>query len=440
MSKAAGLTFAALLLLVLAAGAPLAQAQPALSTPAPQSSRAPVEPRQAVGTDPHIAAMLAQVDTAALRQTVGDLSGEWPATVDGQSYTITTRYTESGEPLFMATQYAGEHLEALGLEVEYHTWRAGTPPNVIGELRAAEGAAGAEEAIILCGHLDDMPPAGPAPGADDNASGSAAVLAAAAILSDYAWTCDLRFALWTGEEQGLLGSRAYAALARSRGDEILAVVNLDMIGYNSDAFPAIDLHADSSLPATVALANLFDSAAGAYGLDLEPEILVDDWLRKYSDSWSFVEQGYAGILAIEDDYDFNPEYHTADDRLALFDEAYYAEFVRAAIATVAHAGCFPQGTLRGEVQDSRTEVGIPGATVTLEDSLGITYTISTDGTGAYALEAMAATYTATVAAPGYLPVAVGGTVVPTGTVASLDVVLVPIGSQRWQIYLPVVFR
>jgi hypothetical protein len=440
MGRAANLTLATLLILVLAASAPLARAQPILSSAAAGSSPASVETGLAIATDPHITAMLAQVDPGVLYQTVGDLSGEWPAMVGGQPYTIITRHTASGEPLVKATQYAGERLEALGLEVEYHTWRDGTPPNVIGELRAPDGAAGAEQSLIICGHLDDLPSTGLAPGADDNASGSAGVLAAAAILSQYAWTCDLRFALWTGEEQGLLGSRTYAARARSRGEEILAIVNLDMIAYNSDTLPVIDLHADSSLPETVALAGLFDTVVDAYGVELQPDILVNDSLRWYSDSWSFVEQGYAGILAIEDHDDFNRYYHTSSDRLATLDMAYYSEVVRAAIGTMAHAGCFPLGGLAGRVRDASTGAGIAGAAVTLADPLGITYAAGSDAAGAFALEAMAGLYTATVTAPGFLPIAVRGTVVPTGTVATLDLVLAPIGPLPWQIYLPVVSR
>jgi len=419
MSKVAVLTLAVLLALVLAASAPLVRAQPGIAT------------------DPHVAAMLARVDPAALYQAVGDLSGEWPATIGGEPYTISTRHTASSEGLLRATQYAGERLEALGLEVEYHTWRAGTPPNVIGQL---PGAGGAEAALILGAHLDDAPAGPEAPGADDNASGSAAVLVAAAILSEYTWTCDLRFALWTGEEQGLLGSRDYAMRARGRGDQILGIVNLDMIAYNSAASPAptLDLHVDSSLPETVDLAHLFDGVVDAYGLTLEPEILVDDGLRTRSDNWSFVEQGYPAILAIEDDDDFNPYYHRVTDRLSMLDLAYYAEFVRAAIATVAHAGCFPRGGLMGRVYDASTETAIPGAEVSLEDSLGITYAVSSDGAGAYALEAMAGVYTATVEAPGYRPGVLGGIVVPTDTIGIQDLALVPIGPLDWRIYLPFV--
>ena len=67
MSKAAVLTLAVLLALVLAASAPLVRAQPGIAT------------------DPHVAAMLAQVDPATLYQAVGDLSGEWPGTIGGEA-------------------------------------------------------------------------------------------------------------------------------------------------------------------------------------------------------------------------------------------------------------------------------------------------------------------------------------------------------------------
>ncbi|NLF11865.1 MAG: M28 family peptidase [Anaerolineaceae bacterium] len=240
--------------------------------------------------------------------------------------------------------------------------------------------------------------------------------------------------------EGAAGQQGLCRAARSSDDQILGVVNLDMIAYNSAEFPApvLDLHADSTLPETVDLAHLFDGVVDAYGLALEPKVMVDDSLRTRSDSWAFVEQDYPAILAIEDYDDFSPYYHTVADRLSTLDLAYYAEFVRAVIATVAHAGCFPRGGLMGHVYDASTEAAIPGAAVTLEDSLGITYAVSSDGTGAYALEAMAGVYTATVSPPGYLPGLLGGVVVPTDTIGIQDLALTPIGPLDWRIYLPFV--
>lgn len=289
---------------------------------------------------PQIEAMLSAVVSTTLAQTVGDLSGEWPVLIEGELYTLTTRHTYSGEPIEKAADYVGEHLADLGLAIELHDWRAGGPPNVIGELA---GALYPEEVVILSAHLDsyNRTSSEVAPGADDNASGVAAVLAAAEILSEYSWGRTLRFALWTGEEQGLLGSQAYAQRSSGMGEEIVAVVNLDMIGWDGVGGPDMDLHADEEVAGSLRLAEVFSEVVRLYDLDLVPDILVAGTDR--SDHASFWDEGYAAILGIEDFYpnyhDFNPYYHSAEDRLESLNLAYFTEMARAALGTVAHLGC-----------------------------------------------------------------------------------------------------
>ena len=71
----------------------------------------------------------------------------------------------------------------------------------------------------------------PAPGADDNASGSAGVLEIARVLIGRSYRHDLSFVLFGGEEQGLFGSRHFvAALTPEERARIVGVVNMDMIG------------------------------------------------------------------------------------------------------------------------------------------------------------------------------------------------------------------
>jgi hypothetical protein len=286
----------------------------------------------AVTAHPVIQGIVDAVDSATVYQYTGDLSGEWPVTIGGSPYTIETRHTYSGTPIRKATQFAGEHLEALGLTVEYHNWTDPDYPNVIGEL---PGTGSPDSIVIICGHIDDMPSGSTAPGADDNASGSVCVLIAADIMSQYQWHYTLRFALWTGEEQGLLGSHEYALRSYNLGEDIIGVLNLDMIAYNTAASAwDIDLHANSSVPATQELAELFDDVVDAYGLSLIPQIIPMG--IGASDHASFTDYGYSAILAIEDLSDFNPRYHTTDDLLEYLDMSYYVEFVKASVATVAH--------------------------------------------------------------------------------------------------------
>lgn len=291
-----------------------------------------------VAVDSRIQAMVEQVDSATLFDLVGELSGETAAVIGGEPYTITTRHTDSGEPIEKATQYAAEHLSALGLDVEYHDWAGSSHSgrNVIGELT---GENEPEEIFILCAHIDDLPSGPEAPGADDNASGVVAVLTAADILSQYRWGCTLRFALWTGEEQGLWGSHYYAQRSYSADENIAGVLNLDMIAWNTPlSTPDIDLHATPSMTLALELAQLFSDVIGAYGLDLVPEIVANG--TGSSDHASFWDYGYPAILGIEDYYpnkhDFNPYYHTPDDQLQYLDMDYFADFVKASLATFAH--------------------------------------------------------------------------------------------------------
>ncbi len=294
--------------------------------PHPAHIPADIEP------DPVIQSMMDQVISSTVYQYTGGLSGEWPVTIGGSAYTIATRYTYSGTPIEKATQFVGEHLAELGLDVTYHQWSGSTYPNVIGEIT---GQVNPDDIYIFSAHLDDMPLGATAPGADDNASGVVAALIAADIFSQYNWGCTIRFGLWTGEEQGLLGSHAYAQHAYNQGENIRGVINLDMISWNTPGSSRdIDLHANAAMPATLTLAQLFAEAVADYEVNLIPGIVPNG--TGASDHASFWQYGYTAILGIEDFGDFNPRYHTVNDRLQYLDMDYYTDFVKASVATFAH--------------------------------------------------------------------------------------------------------
>jgi hypothetical protein len=304
-----------------------------------------------IGSDlvPPVGLLMSQVLSSTVADYNGALSGDRPVIFAGQPYTIETRNTYSGEPIQVATQYVGQHLEDLELSVEYHVWgRTGLPdpetyPNVIGQLT---GETVPDDIMMITAHLDSTSrsPLTEAPGADDNASGSTAVLIAADILSQYQWDCTLRFALWTGEEQGLRGSRAYAERAYEEDERIRGVLNLDMIAWNTaGSEPGIDLYSKRSIPGSVPLALTFSNVISDYGLYFEPELFLSGISN--SDQESFWERGFPAMLAMEDRRDFNPNYHSTSDRLSNLDIDYFTEFVRAAVGTFAlMADCdhFPQ--------------------------------------------------------------------------------------------------
>ena len=100
------------------------------------------------------------------------------------------------------------------------------------------------EVVLVTAHLDsinlDGGPDGAAPGADDNGSGSAGLLALARALAGRPTALDLRLILFGGEEQGLFGSLAYVAeLPAAERTRIRAVLNMDMIGGRNTPEPGV---------------------------------------------------------------------------------------------------------------------------------------------------------------------------------------------------------
>ena len=123
--------------------------------------------------------------------------------------------------------YCAETFTGLGYDVEYHQYGTGT--NIIG---VKKGRKLPNQSIIVSAHYDAT---GDCPGADDNASGVAGVLASARILSATDHDKTLIVACWDEEESRGIGSSAYAARARQNGESIENVYVYEMIGYKSDA-------------------------------------------------------------------------------------------------------------------------------------------------------------------------------------------------------------
>ena len=283
--------------------------------------------------------IIGSVQKETLFKYTGNLSGESPVTVGGNSYTIKSRYTKSGEPIAKATQYASEFMQNLGLTVSYHEWSnwGTTGRNVIGQ---KIGSTKPQEIVLITAHFDSMPSSSTdSPGADDNASGSVGVLLACEILSKYSFERTIRFVLFTGEEQGLYGSKAYADKVYQAGEKIVVVYNMDMIAWDSIGLPTLRIHtrttSNSGYQADKAISDVFFDIVSTYKINLTP-ILDADGIT-YSDHASFWKKGYPGILAIEDDADdFCKNYHTSRDRLATLNMNYFTEYVKASIATAAH--------------------------------------------------------------------------------------------------------
>jgi Zn-dependent M28 family amino/carboxypeptidase len=216
-----------------------------------------------------------------------------------------------------------ERLAQLGLQVSDDKYDTEYGPNIIG---AKMGDI--PESILIGAHYDSLPAHGPAPGADDNASGVATLLSVARSLASTHLKRGLVFVAFSGEEQGLVGSRNFAAkLAPSLNITSAIILDqdgnpgvshgiiLESIGNRDDRLRIIDTLADSK-----------DAALGSISVNYD---------GFGSDHVSLSEINIPSVLVIErDNMQFAGEYgHTSRDDLSHVDP----EFGSAIARTVAEA-------------------------------------------------------------------------------------------------------
>ncbi|NOU47383.1 MAG: M28 family peptidase [Bacteroidales bacterium] len=274
--------------------------------------------RRALDPDPEVVAMIQEVSGTNLTTSVQHL----------EDYGTRNCYTpESVE----AQIWIAQQFEDLGLSVEIMDFAmsGSASDNVIA---TKTGSVYPEEYVICGSHYDSYANGGGAPGADDNASGSAAVLEMARILSQYTFDRTIIFCTFSGEEYGLYGSEAYASRCAEEGMNILGYFNLDMIGYLQNGSP---VHTDVIYPASAQeLYDFYFDVCAVYLPDfpIEPGSLSGG----DSDHTSFNNNGFMGIFPFEDSQDYSPYIHTPNDLVGLSynHEAQAVMFTQASLASV----------------------------------------------------------------------------------------------------------
>ncbi len=270
-----------------------------------------------------------QVNQDTLMKFVKQLSGVEAVTIAGQPYTIVSRHKNNASNN-MAGNYIQEVLQGYGMTTTQQSFST-TGKNIIG---VKTGTQFPNQKYIICAHFDDMPSGTTAPGADDNASGTAAVMEAARIMSQYNFPYTIVFALWDEEEQGLVGSAYYANQASLAGDSILGVINMDMIAYDANNDNVANLHVRAAAANSLDLYNKMVELNTSLAIGIVPN--RPGTPTTASDHASFWSKGYSAILLIEDDdNDFNAYYHTTNDRITYFNQPYFHKMSKLAIATFA---------------------------------------------------------------------------------------------------------
>lgn len=258
------------------------------------------ESTYALDTFPTIYTMMAMVDTGEFMATIRHLEDY------GTRYYASPEATEAQN--WIKAKF--EEYPALQVELQDFPYGGGSSDNVIATL---PGKVDPDKYIVVGSHYDSFAWGSSAPGADDNASGTAAVLELARILSQFEFDKSIVFCTFSAEEIGLVGSEYYASNAQSQGMDILGYFNFDMIGYRNGNDP---IHTDMIAPASAT--ELVDFYKGVVAIYLPDFAVYDAQLSGGdSDHTSFNNNGYMGIFPFEDVPNYSPYIHTSQDVVGL---------------------------------------------------------------------------------------------------------------------------
>ncbi len=200
--------------------------------------------------------------------------------------------------------------------------------NVVATLR---GTAHPDLIYVVSSHFDSV---ASGPGADDNTSGTAALLEAARALAGTPLPATVVFASFTGEEAGLLGSREFVRLAADGRWRIVGALNNDMIGWAGEG---------ARMDNTIRYSNpgIRDIQHGAAFL-FTNLILYDAKYYRNTDAAAFYE-GWGDIVGGIGSYPVlgNPNYHQPTDLLDTVNFAQVAETAKVTAATLVHLASSP---------------------------------------------------------------------------------------------------
>ena len=278
---------------------------------------------------PQVEAWMNQCTQQTLTLIERQLCGDTSCLIGGNPYTILSRHWNSAHNI-MATQFIYERFVSFGLNAYYMNFSS-TGRNAYA---IKTGTKYPNQKFIICGHFDDMPSGALAPGSDDNASGTSAVLEAARIIAPLQLEYTVIFIAFDEEERGLYGSHAYADSSYNRGDSILFVFNYDMIAWDGNNDYKVDLISN------INSSTFSNSVKDIYNI-YQPVLLVNRVNNNNmsgSDHYYFWLRGYKAFCGIETTSDFNPYYHTVNDNWSHVVFPFFHGFTKAAIASLLTYG------------------------------------------------------------------------------------------------------
>jgi hypothetical protein len=364
--------------------------------------------------DPQIAAALARVSAQRIQANIEKLvSFQTRLTLSAQD----ADSVKAGHGIGAAREWIKAEFESYSracggcLEVKTDSFTEAPAeripkPTVITNVYAVQKGTGPESAkriVLVTGHYDSrnsdtLDVSGIAPGANDDASGTAVSLECARVLSQMKFPATIIFLTVAGEEQGLNGSRHFARMARDQNWNIEAVLNNDIVGGDrspqqnpevvrvfSEGVPLAATETElrqvrnlggESDSASRLLARYIAEVSRTYQTAAQPLLVfrLDRYLRG-GDHYSFNQQGYAAVRFTEYREDYNRQHQNVRTengieygdlpRFVNFD--YVANVARLNAATLASLASAPAPPARVRLQTKGLE---NNSTLTWEASPG----------------------------------------------------------------------
>jgi len=254
---------------------------------------------------------------------------DWMNYEKGLVKSTWSRFSSSGA-ITSAAGFIESNFRVLGYDVQSDIFKI---EKVSGDVQAkniiARRVGEMPETILIGAHYDDLPSHGPAPGADDNASGIATMLSVARAVAGLKPKRNIVFVAFSAEEQGMLGSKHFAK-SMAPAMHITASLILDQNG-NPGTTRSLILESVGESKENL---RLMDTVADSMNADLGAPVV--NFKGFGSDHVSLAESGIPSVLLIErENMKFSKLYgHTSRDDLSNIDEHFGSGIANTVLQTI----------------------------------------------------------------------------------------------------------
>ena len=260
--------------------------------------------------------------------------------LEGERHPLT-----SPDRLEAAFAYVADQWRSWGLAVSRDEFSyAG---KIFANLIARPGSVPQGPRFIVGAHVDTV---SGTPGADDNASGVAALLEVSRLFASSARPIALEFAAFTLEEAGMLGSRHYAQRLCREGADVRGMLSLEMVGFTETQglqhypwflrgrFPAQGTYLGivGNHPSRRLLQAVAEAMRSVPGLPVETIALPGSGMllpeARLSDHSPFWDAGFPALLVTDTAFFRNPHYHAATDTVDTLDVSFLERVTQSIVA------------------------------------------------------------------------------------------------------------